>query len=145
VGRLDLDATGCLLLSNDGDFIQFMLHPRHEITKTYRVLVKGQVQPETLQKLREGVRLEEGLARADTARILEWHRDGAVLQLIIHQGWKRQIKRMCVAVGHPVQTLHRSAIAFLTVEGLPEGASRRLTAEELRGLQKLGKNLIKPR
>jgi 23S rRNA pseudouridine2605 synthase len=134
VGRLDFNTTGCLLLSNDGDFIQRLLHPSFEIAKTYQAEVEGQVNQEVLRSLLRGVMLEEGWAHADAVTCLRERENSALLEIVIHQGWKRQVKRMCAAVGLPVRRLHRSAIAFLTVEGLAEGAYRCLTPAEVERL-----------
>jgi len=133
-GRLDYQTTGCLLLSNDGDFVQQMIHPRYMIPKTYRVLVKGIVTPTVLELWQRGVELEEGVAQADQAALLYTETDRSVVEIIIHQGWKRQIRRMCLAAGHPVISLCRVQIAFLTVQDLAEGDYRHLTAEEVERL-----------
>jgi 23S rRNA pseudouridine2605 synthase len=94
------------------------------------------VSQEAVGSLQAGIPLEEGLAKADTVLVLRQDED-TWLQIVLHQGWKRQIKRMCAAVGHPVITLHRSAIGFLTLDELPEGSYRCLTGEEVKCLLRL--------
>ncbi|MCR4418959.1 MAG: pseudouridine synthase [Clostridia bacterium] len=139
VGRLDLDAEGLLLLTNDGELAFLLTHPRHEVEKTYRVLVKGRPGPGALEQLRQGVRLEDG--RTSPARVRQVGRRGSDtwLEITVHEGRKRQIKRMCRAVGHPVLSLTRTRLGFLTLKGLAPGRYRRLTAEEIGRLKALAR------
>jgi pseudouridine synthase len=133
-GRLDYQSTGCLILSNDGEFVHQMIHPRYKIPKTYQVLVKGVVVQSVLELWQQGVELEEGLAQADQAVLLNTETDRSLVEIIVHQGWKRQIRRMCLAAGHPVISLCRTQIAFLNVQDLAEGSYRHLMAEEVERL-----------
>ncbi len=131
VGRLDADTTGALLLTNDGDLAHRLAHPRYEVDKVYVAEVWGQPTDGTLRKLAEGVTLEDGKTAPATVRRLE---DGRI-ELTIHEGRNRQVKRMLEAVGHRVQTLHRSAYGPLKLEGLEPGAWRELEPSEVERLR----------
>jgi 23S rRNA pseudouridine2605 synthase len=131
VGRLDRDTTGALLLTNDGDLAHRLMHPRHGVEKTYVVDVEGEPPAEALEALRRGVQLDDGPTAPANVRRLKPDR----IELRIHEGRNRQVRRMCEAVGHPVRHLHRSAYAGLTVEGLVPGGWRPLTEQELSALR----------
>jgi 23S rRNA pseudouridine2605 synthase len=131
VGRLDRDTTGALLLTNDGDLAHRLMHPRHEVEKTYVVDVEGDPAPEALERLRGGVELEDGITAPAAVRRLDTGR----IELRIHEGRNRQVRRMCEAVGHPVRRLHRSQYAALSVDDLEPGAWRILTEGELSDLR----------
>jgi 23S rRNA pseudouridine2605 synthase len=134
VGRLDADATGLLLLTNDGELAHGLTHPRHEIPKTYRVRVRtrgGRVPERALRALREGVELEDG--RTAPARVRQV--EPGVLELTIHEGRNRQVKRMCRAVGHDVIALHRIRFGPLELGDLAPGRARRLTRAEVERLR----------
>ena len=131
VGRLDVDTTGALLLTNDGDLAHHLAHPRYEVDKVYVAEVWGQPTDGTLRKLAEGVKLEDGKTAPAQVRRL----DGATIELTIHEGRNRQVKRMLEAVGHRVKTLHRSAYGPLTLEGLEPGAWRELEPSEVERLR----------
>jgi pseudouridine synthase len=131
VGRLDLDSEGLLILTNDGELTQLLTHPRYGIEKTYEVLVRGRPSTEAIKRLEQGIRLEEGLTAPAKVRILRRQGLNTLLEITIHEGRKRQIKRMCQAVGHPVLFLKRTRIAFLTLAGLSPGKYRTLTQEEI--------------
>jgi 23S rRNA pseudouridine2605 synthase len=135
VGRLDADTTGALLLTNDGELAHRLMHPRFEVDKVYEVEVEGCPNDAALRRLREGVELDDGRTAPTRVRRLRPSR----LELTLHEGRKHQVKRMCAAVGHPVQRLHRSAYAGLTVEGLALGESRELTAAEVKALRAPGR------
>jgi len=133
VGRLDADTTGLILLTNDGDLANQLTHPSFEVEKTYRVTVTPKPVAETaLRKLREGVELEDGLTAPAKVRQLE----PGVLELGIHEGRKRQVRRMCEAVGHRVAALERIAFGPLRLDKLAEGEFRRLTPAEVERLRK---------
>ncbi len=133
VGRLDVDTTGALLLTNDGALAHRLAHPRYEVDKVYEVEVEGSPSDAALRELAEGVELEDGLtAPADVRRL-----DPSRLELTLHEGRKHQVKRMCEAVGHPVGRLHRSGYATLTLDGLDPGEWRELTADEVQALREL--------
>jgi 23S rRNA pseudouridine2605 synthase len=132
VGRLDADSSGLILLTNDGALAQRLTHPSFEIPKTYRVGVGGgPVGEKALAKLRTGVRLEDGMtAPGQVRRVAQ-----GVLEVTIHEGRNRQVRRMCEAVGHPVVSLERVAFGRLKLGGLAPGASRRLGEAELARLR----------
>jgi 23S rRNA pseudouridine2605 synthase len=127
VGRLDADTTGALLLTNDGPLANRLAHPRYGVEKVYEVDVEGDPDEATLQLLREGVELDDG--RTAPARVRRLGR--ARIELVLHEGRNRQVKRMLEAVGHPVRRLHRSAYAGLTLDGLEPGTWRELTPDEV--------------
>ena len=137
VGRLDADTTGALLLTNDGGLAHLLAHPRYEGDKVYEAEVEGVPPPEALRRLREGVELEDGVTAPARVRVLTRRRGTTVLELVIHEGRKHQVKRMCEAVGHPVRRLHRPAYAGLTLEGLAPGEWRELTKTEVAALREL--------
>ena len=137
VGRLDADTTGALLLTNDGGLAHLLAHPRYEVDKVYEAEVEGVPPPEALRRLREGVELEDGVTAPARVRVLTRRRGTTVLELVIHEGRKHQVKRMCEAVGHPVRHLHRPAYAGLTLEGLAPGEWRELTKTEVAALREL--------
>jgi len=132
VGRLDADTTGLLLLTDDGDLAHHLTHPRFEVAKTYRARVGGgPVSDRALARLREGVDLDDGRTAPARVRRLGPGR----LELILREGRKRQVRRMCEAVGHPVLELRRVAFGPLALGDLPPGAARRLTEEEVERLR----------
>jgi 23S rRNA pseudouridine2605 synthase len=131
VGRLDADTTGALLLTNDGPLAHRLAHPRYGVEKVYEAEVEGRPGPEALRRLEEGVELEEGRTAPARARLL----GPSTIELVLHEGRKHQVKRMCEAVGHPVLRLHRSRYANLTVEGLEPGQWRELEPSEVSRLR----------
>src|SRR5947208_6013662 len=131
VGRLDVDTTGALLLTNDGRLAHRLAHPRYGVEKTYVADVEGDPDDETLERLREGIELEDGLTAPARARRL----DAGRVELVLHEGRKHQVKRMLAAVGHPVTRLHRSGYAGLTLEGLEPGECRELEPSEVERLR----------
>jgi 23S rRNA pseudouridine2605 synthase len=138
VGRLDFDTTGVLLLTNDGDLAYRLMHPKYEIEKVYHASVFGEVEDSALLQLREGVEIDEGVRVKAEVRILRRGREGkTLLEFRIHEGKKRQIKRMCRAVGHHVVSLERINFAGLTSKGLKPGQWRELTANEVKRLYQM--------
>lgn len=135
VGRLDLDVDGALLLTNDGDLAYTLTHPRFEVAKTYHAWVRGNMTLETASKLARGVQLEDGMTAPGRVRILARARNQTQIELGIHEGRNREVKRMCKQVGHPVKHLTRTAFAGLSVESLPPGAWRVLTTTEIEALR----------
>jgi 23S rRNA pseudouridine2605 synthase len=135
VGRLDADTTGALVLTNDGPLAHRLAHPRYGVEKVYEAEVDGVPGEVALRALREGVELEDGRTAPARARVLRKGRDSAVLELILHEGRKHQIKRMCAAVGHPVRGLHRSRYASLELGALPPGGWRELSPVEVAALR----------
>ncbi len=131
VGRLDIDTTGLILLTNEGDLAHRLTHPSFEVEKTYRAVVGGPpVREPELQALRDGVELDDG--RTAPARVRRVAAD--TIEITIHEGRKRQVKRMCEAVGHPVKRLERVAFGPLQLGGLPRGRWRKLGAGEVDAL-----------
>ena len=133
VGRLDVDTTGVLLLTNDGALAHRLAHPRYEVDKVYEVEVESSPSDDALRKLAKGVELDDGPTAPAEVRRLGPSR----LELTLHEGRKHQVKRMCEAVGHPVGRLHRSRYATLTLDGLDPGEWRELTSDEVRALREL--------
>jgi 23S rRNA pseudouridine2605 synthase len=140
VGRLDADSEGLILVSNDGDLTHRVTHPRFGITKTYMVEVKGSPGKGALRRLVEGVELEDGLARAQSARVVDRLGGKAMVDLVMVEGRNREVRRMMSAVGHDVLRLVRTAIGPITDPNLQPGESRRLSAIEVRRLLASGKN-----
>ncbi|MCZ7531019.1 MAG: rRNA pseudouridine synthase [Acidimicrobiia bacterium] len=134
VGRLDIDTSGLLILTNDGDLTQILTHPSHGVPKTYLVEVEGLPGPDALRRLREGVDLDDGRTAPVGARVLERRDDSAALELILHEGRNRQVRRMCETVSHPVLRLVRTRIGNLADTSLAPGEWRELTDFEVRAL-----------
>lgn len=138
VGRLDIDTTGALVVTNDGDLAARLMHPSSRIPKAYEVLFRGQVSADTIRRLRYGVELEDGVtAPAKVERMSRLAPGGTWLRLEIHEGRNRQIRRMGEAVGHRVMRLHRPRYAGLGLQGLAPGAWRPITRGEWRRLGEL--------
>jgi 23S rRNA pseudouridine2605 synthase len=140
VGRLDAHSTGLLLLTNDGELAHRLTHPSFHVPKTYRVRVAGgKVGDSVLRELREGVRLEDGpTGPARVRRVSSKLRSHDTLELTIHEGRNRQVRRMCEAVGHPVELLERIAFGPLKLGDLAPGATRLLTDAEVQRLRRSG-------
>jgi pseudouridine synthase len=137
VGRLDVDTTGALLLTNDGELAHPLAHPRYEVDKVYEAEIAGAPSSGALRRLRDGVALEDGLTAPAHVRVLTRHRANTTLEITLHEGRKHQVKRMCEAVGHPVERLHRRSYAGLTLDGLAPGEWRELTKAEVAALREL--------
>ena len=132
VGRLDLDTEGLLLLTNDGDLAYKLTHPRYHVDKVYLAWVQGHPSEEALEHLRSGVQLEDGITAPAKIAVIRQTKAQTYLRIIIHEGKKRQIKRMCRAVGHEVQYLKRVQIGPIKLGKLPVGEYRYLSPEELK-------------
>jgi 23S rRNA pseudouridine2605 synthase len=132
VGRLDADTTGALLLTNDGLLAHRLAHPRYGVEKTYVADVEGDPSAATLRRLEQGVELEDGMTAPARVRRLARGR----VELVLHEGRNRQVRRMLEAVGHPVRRLHRSAYAGLDLTGLAAGEWRELSEAELSSLRR---------
>lgn len=142
VGRLDYDTSGLLLLTNDGEFANLLMHPRHEIEKEYIAKVKGIPSREKLKSLERGIILEDGKTAPARAKMLslDKRKGTAIIQLVIREGRNRQVRRMFEAIGHPVIKLRREKYAFLNLNGLKAGEARELTAHEVKQLRVLAEN-----
>jgi 23S rRNA pseudouridine2605 synthase len=132
VGRLDADTTGLLVLTNDGEAANRLAHPSFEVDKVYVATVKGEVTPQALALLTKGVDLEDGVSAADRAKIVGEPRNGrSIVELVLHSGKNRIVRRMMEAVGHPVIDLHRRSFGPLHLGGLKPGQWRDLTRLEV--------------
>ena len=134
VGRLDADSEGLLLLTNDGEFAHQLMHPSYGVRKTYLVEVDGTVPRGPIRELLAGVELEDGPARADAARVIQSQGDRTLIEVVLHEGRNRIVRRMFAAVGHPVRRLVRTAIGPLQLGGQRVGTVRMLTPDEVTSL-----------
>lgn len=134
VGRLDADTEGLLILTNDGELANRLGHPRHEVDKTYVATVRGQVPPSALRQLREGVELEDGPAACDSVRVIQKLPDRTLVELVIHEGRNRIVRRMLAEVGHPVTDLVRTQIGPVHLGQQRPGVLRAIAGPELRAL-----------
>jgi len=141
VGRLDVDTSGLLLLSNDGDLTHQLTHPSHEVDKTYTAVVTGRVASTDLSKLERGIELEDGVTAPAAVRLISYSpgTNISTLEITIHEGRKRQVKRMLTAVGHECLRLKRVKFGNLDLKGVEEGHWRQLTKKEVAELRKLAK------
>lgn len=128
--------SGALLLSNDGDFIYKITHPKHEISKTYQVTVKGKILSEEIEKLKNGVDIEGYITKPAEVRIMkiDEEKDISRIEIIIHEGKNRQVRRMCESVGRKVIALHRSKIGFLSVKDLKLGTWKYINEKDAKKL-----------
>ena len=139
-GRLDMYTSGALILTDDGDFVYKITHPKHEIEKTYTVTIKGIVTNEEVQKLRQGVEIDDNgekyITKKANVRILKTdiEKDISRLEIVIHEGKNRQVRKMCEAVGRKVLALHRSKIGNIGVKDLKIGTWRYLKKHEIEKL-----------
>lgn len=133
VGRLDMYTSGALILTNDGDFVYKVTHPKHEITKTYTVTLKGIIKSEEVEKLQEGVDIEGYVTKPAKVKILktDTEKNRTRLEIIIHEGKNRQVRRMCEAIGKKVIALHRSKIGNISVKDIELGKWRYLKSSEI--------------
>ncbi|MCX8071831.1 MAG: rRNA pseudouridine synthase [Candidatus Binatia bacterium] len=136
VGRLDYHSSGLLLFTNDGEVALRLTHPRYGVVKVYQVKVKGVPSEATLAKLRRGVRLEDGVAQVESARVLRSSGTKTWLEIAIREGRRREIRRLCHAVGHDVEKLKRVAIGPISLGRLEPGESRLLNEREVRALRR---------
>ncbi|MDK2984652.1 MAG: rRNA synthase [Clostridia bacterium] len=137
VGRLDYDTEGLLLMTNDGKLVYRLTHPSHEVKKTYLATVKGHPSERALRRLRHGIKLEDGMTAPARVKLLKAYNNSSLLELIIHEGKNRQVRRMCEAVGHPVLKLKRTKVGFLTLDNLSKGEFRYLTNSEIKRLKEM--------
>ena len=138
VGRLDMYTSGALILTNDGDFVYKVTHPKHEISKTYTVTLKGIVSKENVDNLRRGVDIGGYITKPAKVKILKTDEEKQItrLEIIIHEGKNRQVRKMCEAIGHKVLALHRSEIAGIGVKDIELGKWRYLSKEEVKKISK---------
>jgi pseudouridine synthase len=136
VGRLDLDSEGLLLLTDDGDLALHLAHPRYGVPKEYHALVEGTPGPEALACLRKGVALAEGRTAPARVELVRVDADASWVRIELRQGWKRQVRRMLEAVGHPVRRLVRTRIGSVALADLPAGHTRPLSKREVARLRR---------
>jgi len=134
VGRLDYDTEGLLVLTNDGDLTQLVTHPRHGIEKAYLAEVSGVPSPAVIRSLREGIALDDGPTAPARVRLVQRRGDDAALEIVVHEGRNRLVRRMCEAVGHPVRRLVRTRVGPIGDRRLAPGAWRPLRPREVRAL-----------
>lgn len=137
VGRLDKETEGLLLLTNDGEVTYRLTHPKYEIVKTYLAQVKGVIGNEEIKVLEKGVVLEDGFTAPAQVKILNNFNNSTIIEMKIHEGRKRQIRRMCSAIGHPVMHLKRTRIGSLSLKGLKSGEWRFLNPKEIKYIKNL--------
>ncbi len=137
VGRLDFDTEGLLLLTNDGTLTNGLIHPRYKVDKTYHAVVKGIPDKGALLRLAKGIELDDGPTHPAKVKVLQANNGKALVEITIHEGRKRQVRRMFDAVGYPVVNLKRVQVGFLTLERLKPGEYRHLSQQELKRLYNL--------
>lgn len=135
IGRLDMDSEGMLLLTNDGDFANLLMHPSHEVFKRYEVCVEGTLSDGALQQMRSGMLLDDGPTLPAKVRLIQRDKRKSIFEISIREGRNRQIRRMCAKVGHPVQRLVRVAIGELQLRQMEPGSWRHLTVQEVQMLR----------
>jgi len=135
VGRLDKDTRGLLIVTNDGDLANRLLHPRYKIERKYRVTVKGEIDDSKIKRLLKGIELEDHLARFDSIEVVEISRDRSILEVSLHEGRKRMIRKMFDKIGNPVLDLIRIQFGPIKLGNLKEGEVRPLTEEEIERLR----------
>ncbi|MCL1595116.1 MAG: rRNA pseudouridine synthase [Actinomycetia bacterium] len=137
VGRLDLHSEGLMLMTNDGDLALRVTHPRYRVPKTYQVLVPASVAPSILHKMVSGVMLDDGMAAAKSARVLDTSRGRTIIELVLTEGRKREIRRLFESFDLPIERLVRTAIGEVVDRTLDPGSFRELTMDEIRSLYRL--------
>jgi pseudouridine synthase len=137
VGRLDYDAEGVLLLTNDGDLAYRLAHPRYQVPKIYEALVVGRFTQESVDRIKRGIKLEDGATGHARVSILSYSADQTRLRLILTEGRKREVKQLCKLVGHPVKWLRRVEFAGIQLKQLKPGQFRQLTRSEIDRLHQL--------
>jgi len=135
IGRLDAQTSGLLLFTNDGEVTYKLTHPKHEFSKTYRTAVKGKITHEAVKQLEQGVKLEDGLTAPAKVNVLEIDNDKSLIEITIHEGKNRQVRRMFETVGFPVHNLKRISFSFLDLKGVALGKFRMLTSQEIKKLK----------
>ncbi len=135
VGRLDINTSGLLLLTNDGELANKLMHPSSKVKKTYVALVKGNVSEDELRRLGEGIDLGDFITSPAEVHVLEKLENKTQLEITIHEGKNRQVRRMCSAIGHEVCELKRVKYANITLEGINEGNFKKISSDELSSLR----------
>lgn len=137
IGRLDYDTEGLLLLTNDGELANMLMHPRHHVEKTYHATVKGVPHGDKLEQLKKGIKLEDGFTQPAAVEYhdVDLERNIATISVTIHEGRNRQVRRMFEAIGHPVTKLKRVKFGNITLQGIARGKHRMLTKSEVNELR----------
>ncbi len=143
VGRLDKDTTGLIILTNDGNFTNLLTHPRYHIPKTYLLYIRGFVDSSVLMKFKKGVKLEEGMTAPCEATVQSSREQVTIVKVVLYQGWKRQIRRMCEALNLELVKLERIAIGSVRIGNLKEGEQRKLTPSEIASLTRSARSIKK--
>lgn len=136
VGRLDYDVEGLIILTNDGELANRIIHPRYELKKVYRALVKGIIDNDTFEHMKEGAQLEDGHAKPDSIKIIKRGRDATTVEISFHEGRNHLVKRFFYSFDHPVRELKRISIGPLRLGNLPRGKWRFLSESEINNLRK---------
>ena len=138
VGRLDMYTSGALILTDDGDFVYKVTHPKHEVTKTYNVTIRGEISAQELEQLRGGVQIDDFTTSKAKVRLLKYDPETrrTRVEVVIHEGKNRQVRKMLEAVGKNVLALHRSKIGSIDLQGLKLGEWRHLKPKEIETLQR---------
>lgn len=137
VGRLDYETTGLLILTNDGDFTYKMTHPKHEINKTYIATIEGIPSSEEISRFEKGLKIEDYITAPAKLKIISKKERTCVVEITIHEGRNRQVRKMCEAIGHPVLALKRVSVGKLSLGNLAEGDWRKLSQKEVKLLLEL--------
>lgn len=143
IGRLDTPTTGLLLFTNDGDLAHKLMHPRYEVPKRYRATVRGRIAPETIRRLRRGVRLEDGMTAPAKVRSIQANEHQSLVEITLIEGRNRQVRRMTAAVGHPVLELQRMSFGPVQLGNLVTGRCRPLSQREVVALQQAVREIRK--
>ncbi len=137
IGRLDYNTEGLLLLTNDGELANALMHPSFEVNKKYVAVIKGRVDEERLDRLRIGIKLDDGMTAPALVNVIALDDDSSTVEITIHEGRNRQVRRMFSAIGYNIKRLRRVSFAGLTLDNLKVGEHRRLNRRELDKLQRL--------
>ena len=139
IGRLDYETSGLLLLTNDGDLTYKLTHPKHEVDKTYVARVKGKLTKEEIQRFKTGLKIEDYTTAPAKLKVIKYdeQRDSSLLEIKIHEGKNRQVRKMCKAINHPVLRLRRSAMGKIKIGDCEIGKYRYLTEDEIKYLKNL--------
>ncbi len=142
IGRLDRDTHGLLILTNDGELTNMLIHPRYHVPKTYLLKIKGQVTNDHLESLTNGVELDDGVTAKAKATVLQRRKDGTIVELTIFEGRKRQIRRMCDALNLTLLDLERIKLGTLDITGIKLGEYRELSGKEIEDLRRKSLNKV---
>lgn len=142
IGRLDYDTTGVLLLTNDGEFANLIMHPKNEIDKVYMAKLEGIMSVDAIKKLESGVTIDNSVVKASRIKVrkIDYKANNSMVEMTIHEGKNHQVKKMFESVGFPVLKLKREVVGFLTTEGLNSGEYRKLSNKEVSRLYVLANN-----